>query len=328
MRASISSTLTRTWSACRRILPTRSVATPSSCPICRRPLSVSRYRREDRLEATSRFGIWDRLGDDVLGEPGPEVLAVGVSAERDQRQHGDRIAAFRRSRLQDAPDPTDRRHHEDRGQGPCVRAESVPPGRGGRHSGSGRRSGHDPRGRVFGAFAQRVVDLHPCVRDRAEPPGPVLLETPPQQPLQRGAASPQEAPPSPRRAPGPPRACPGRSRPCTRAGPSAPRKGSTRRTRCPSARPAPGPWLARGSCTRPSPGSAPSLVPTSETVSDEVVGSPSVPAPVRAFARPKSRSFTASFRGDRHMLAGLRSRWTMPFPCAASSASATCPEDR
>ena len=42
-----------------------------------------------------------------------------------------------------------------------------------------------------------------------------------------------------------------------------------------------------------------------------------------SFASPKSSTFTAP-AGVIFMLAGLRSRWTMPLSCAASSASAIC----
>ena len=42
-----------------------------------------------------------------------------------------------------------------------------------------------------------------------------------------------------------------------------------------------------------------------------------------ALARPKSSTFTAP-SGVIFTLAGFRSRWTMPFSCAASSASAIC----
>ena len=45
-----------------------------------------------------------------------------------------------------------------------------------------------------------------------------------------------------------------------------------------------------------------------------------------AFARPKSSTFTTP-SGVILMLAGFRSRWTMPFSCAASSASAICARD-
>ena len=44
---------------------------------------------------------------------------------------------------------------------------------------------------------------------------------------------------------------------------------------------------------------------------------------VAAFARPKSSTFTTP-SGVILMFAGFRSRWTMPFSCAASSASAIC----
>ena len=40
-------------------------------------------------------------------------------------------------------------------------------------------------------------------------------------------------------------------------------------------------------------------------------------------ANPKSSTFTVP-SGRRMMLPGFRSRWTMPFSCASSSASAIC----
>ncbi len=45
-------------------------------------------------------------------------------------------------------------------------------------------------------------------------------------------------------------------------------------------------------------------------------------SPANAFARPKSSAFTLP-SGVILILAGFRSRWTMPFSCAASTASAT-----
>ena len=46
-------------------------------------------------------------------------------------------------------------------------------------------------------------------------------------------------------------------------------------------------------------------------------------SPASAFARPKSSTLTVP-SGRSLMLAGFRSRWTMPCSCAASSASAIC----
>ena len=46
-------------------------------------------------------------------------------------------------------------------------------------------------------------------------------------------------------------------------------------------------------------------------------------SPATALARPKSRILTVS-SGVIRMFAGLRSRWTIPRSCAASSASAIC----
>ena len=47
------------------------------------------------------------------------------------------------------------------------------------------------------------------------------------------------------------------------------------------------------------------------------------PAGSIAFARPKSNTFTVP-SARTLMLAGLRSRWMIPWSCAASSASAIC----
>ena len=46
-----------------------------------------------------------------------------------------------------------------------------------------------------------------------------------------------------------------------------------------------------------------------------------IPSPSLTFASPKSSTFTVP-SGVILMLAGFRSRWMMPFSCAASSASA------
>ena len=46
-------------------------------------------------------------------------------------------------------------------------------------------------------------------------------------------------------------------------------------------------------------------------------------SPAAAFARPKSSTLTTP-AGVTLTLAGLRSRWTMPFSCATSSALAIC----
>jgi hypothetical protein len=53
--------------------------------------------------------------------------------------------------------------------------------------------------------------------------------------------------------------------------------------------------------------------------------SPALPAPPAStsFANPKSSTFTVP-SARTLMLAGLRSRWTTPASCAASSASAIC----
>ena len=66
----------------------------------------------------------------------------------------------------------------------------------------------------------------------------------------------------------------------------------------------------------------PSRVPPTVTVGD-CVGSRRRSRAIVAFARPKSSTLTTP-SGVILMLAGFRSRWTMPFSCAASSASAIC----
>ena len=68
-------------------------------------------------------------------------------------------------------------------------------------------------------------------------------------------------------------------------------------------------------------GRRPSRVPPTVIVGDCVRSGRGVAR--AAFARPKSSTFTMP-SGVILMLAGFRSRWTMPFSCAASSASAIC----
>jgi hypothetical protein len=65
----------------------------------------------------------------------------------------------------------------------------------------------------------------------------------------------------------------------------------------------------------------PALVPSLIVVDD--LDRPGVDSSVAAFARPKSSTLTTP-SGVILMLEGLRSRWTIPAPCAASSASAIC----
>ena len=54
---------------------------------------------------------------------------------------------------------------------------------------------------------------------------------------------------------------------------------------------------------------------------------PAPASPLQALARPKSRTLTLP-SGVTLTFAGLRSRWTMPFSCASSRASAICPRSR
>ncbi len=64
----------------------------------------------------------------------------------------------------------------------------------------------------------------------------------------------------------------------------------------------------------------PACVAAAVIVGDEVTSGED-PSALSALARPKSRTLTAP-AGVRFTLAGFRSRWTTPFSCAASSASA------
>ncbi len=68
----------------------------------------------------------------------------------------------------------------------------------------------------------------------------------------------------------------------------------------------------------------PAAVPRAVSVGEyEIDGDETVASLSKIFARPKSRSFTRP-SGVIFTFAGLRSRWTIPFSCAASSASAIC----
>ena len=68
----------------------------------------------------------------------------------------------------------------------------------------------------------------------------------------------------------------------------------------------------------------PAAVPRAVSVGEyEIDGFETVASLSKIFARPKSSSFTRP-SGVIFTFAGFRSRWTMPFSCAASSASAIC----
>ena len=67
----------------------------------------------------------------------------------------------------------------------------------------------------------------------------------------------------------------------------------------------------------------PAAVPVWARVGDCDRSDDAAPGPSHAFARPKSSTFTLP-SGVSLTLAGLRSRWTIPFSWASSSASAIC----
>ena len=83
---------------------------------------------------------------------------------------------------------------------------------------------------------------------------------------------------------------------------------------------------ARDSCTRPSRRSG-CLDVARERDGWRCARSPPPRASPEAFARPKSSTLTVPSAVNL-TLAGFRSRWTMPLPCAASSASAICRRSR
>ena len=150
----------------------------------------------------------------------------------------------------------------------------------------------------------------------------ILLETALQQSADGRWRRGGQTPPSPARVRGRLRACLKSSRPGRRRVPSAFRRARTRTPRCRCACRPPVRAPARDSCrprcreSRPRAFRRPS---SSATASDRGRR----PSPAIAFARPKSSTFTTP-SGVILMLAGFRSRWTMPFSCAASSASAIC----
>ena len=218
---------------------------PSSCPISRSPLSVPRYLKDDRLEATWRSRIFDRCVTMSLREPGAEVLVVGLPAQRDERQHGDRLPGLGRARGHEGPDLPDR-------QPARIERRTQAYGR------SRRPRVRRPRLRIASPLPSRPPELSlpslgrparprsPCARRRccgaagSGPSGDTAAAA-----VAATLASPREAPPSPPRAPGPRPGCPSPSRPCTPAAPSALRTSSSRTTSYPFARPAPAPGLLR-----------------------------------------------------------------------------------
>ena len=133
-------------------------------------------------------------------------------------------------------------------------------------------------------------------------------------------AWPRAARSSPAPGSGPTRLRPTLCRPRTRGGPSGARRERSRTTRCRCAGPPAFPAPARGSCKRPSREPRPAACRRRSRWANGR-GRVGRDSGANALARPKSRTFTFP-AGVTLMLAGLRSRWTMPFSCAASSASA------
>ena len=97
----------------------------------------------------------------------------------------------------------------------------------------------------------------------------------------------------------------------------ASRRRSSRGKRCPSAGPRASRAPARATCSPPSPSPYPVPSPSASATA-----SPSAAADA-ALARPKSRIFTRPSDVTKRF-SGFRSRWTIPFSCAAASPCAIC----
>ena len=109
------------------------------------------------------------------------------------------------------------------------------------------------------------------------------------------------------------------------ASPSASRRGRRRTPRRPRACRRACPAPARATCRRPSRGSFPPPSPRAVSVGD-CVSPRSALAPGSPLRRLREAEVEQLHppSGDTFTFAGLRSRWTIPFSCAASSASAIC----
>ena len=117
--------------------------------------------------------------------------------------------------------------------------------------------------------------------------------------------------------------CPRPCRPQTPCGPSASGTTRSRTPRCRSACRRSSRAPARDSCRPPSPGSGLRVCPPNVTVGER--DSSSAPIPAACPPSPgRSRAPSRRHPGVTTIFAGFRSRWTIPFSCAASSASAIC----
>ena len=219
---------------------------------------------------------------------------VGRRAERRSRP--------RRRRRGRSPGPS-RRQHAPRGAAPGP-ATATP----GCHRG---RPG-EPRQRL---------EVEREVARRVEPLLRVLLEAVPHDPLEarlnRLRSSPRDpaAPPA-----GSPTSSPPPSPGGTRAGPKASRTGSRRTRRGPTAGRRALPFTCSGDMYPSVPITTPGSVPAA--VGRFVCWPPAVSFCV-SFARPKSRILTRPSL-VRNRFSGFRSRWMIPFSCAAASPLAIC----
>ncbi len=169
-----------------------------------------------------------------------------------------------------------------------------------------------------------LFEVEPRIRDVVQALLRFPLQTPSEASLLSSSASDPEARPSRAPSSGSRRACRRLSPLRTRASPSASRKGHTRRPRRPSACRLACPRACSGLMYAAVPRITPAAVARAVSVGECVdrgrgagrVGFEDLrEAEVEELHLPSPVTFT---------FAGFRSRWTIPFSCAASSASAIC----
>ena len=205
--ASISSTLTRTRSACQRTFPTRRVATPSSRAICGRPFRVPVPQR-----GQARGHLQVRIRDSWVTmssvSPVPKDSSPGSPSSVTRGSTATDLRASRGRSCRRLQGIRRRQGDEDRRGNPGPPAQPARPAAAG--AGPGRRRGRDTERGVPSAAASSISDS--SVGDVAQSPRRILSRHRFSS-RRRERASPRAAPPTPPRAPGSPRECPGPSRP-------------------------------------------------------------------------------------------------------------------
>ena len=256
------------------------------------------------------------MGVAVPGRRVDDGLPVGSEPRRDDgaapegqllegRRRDD--ARSRRPAKQPRRPPASGRQREQQRRGAAARGSPAALA----HAGRPRRGEARQRLEVEGEIARRVeallrVLLEAVPHDPVEAGLDVLVR------LRRGPAAPSSGSPS---------SCPPPCRRGTRAAPRASRRGSRRRRRCPTARRRACRAPARATCSRSCRARRPA--PCRRRPSGRSRLRAARPSSAFSFARPKSRILTRpSF--VRKRFSGFRSRWTIPFSCAAASPCAIC----